>query len=164
MFRNNLKIAFCGLIILSVFLVGGCSSTRPLLIENSSNERFYNNINIKSDPYAEYRIRSIIEKSLPFYVSNIEKYMINIDVKENSSSVVYTERQVAKEQLRISAKIEIYDKNYNKLSDKLVDAFSTYEVCDDLPFSVLASKKQARDSILNELANSIVLAVASVLK
>ncbi len=163
MLRNSFKIAFCGLTILLV--VGGCSSTRPLLTESPSAKQLkHNNIKIKADPYVEYKIRCTIEKMLPFYIKNIENYMINIDINENSSSVVYTERQVAKEQLRISAKIEIYDKNYNKIQDKLVDAFSTYEVCDDLPFSVLASKKQARNSILNELANSIALAISSVLK
>ena len=83
-------------------------------------------------------------------------------IKENSSSAVYTQKQVAKEQLRMVASIVVYDREYNELGSRLVDAFSTYEVCDDLPYSVLASKNQAWNTVSQELANSIVMAVVSI--
>lgn len=106
----------------------------------------------------------IIERELPLYVENLQLYKINIDIKGQRSSAVYTERQVTKEQLRMAAKIQVHDKSYNELGERLVDAFSTYETCDNLPFSVLASKKQAVNAVLDELGNSIVFAIVSIIK
>ncbi|MDR1391355.1 MAG: hypothetical protein LBI95_03255 [Holosporales bacterium] len=160
MLRNSVKIAFCGL---SIAIVAGCSSTQPLLLKSRSVHKF-DNIKINAEPYSEYRIRRIVENTLPLYIERHDRYRINIELTERDLSAVYTEKQVTKEQLRIAAKIEIYDEQYNLIATMLTDAFSTYEVCDDLPFSVLASKKQAKDSVLTELANAIVLTISEVLK
>ena len=164
MLRNNYKSSFYRLIILFGAILSACSETRSLLgnpgrVQNSSLD-----LKIKADPYEEYRIRGIVEKQLPLYVADISMYKIDIEVKGQTASAVYTERQVTKEQIRMAAKITISDKHHNQLSEQVVDAFSTYEVCDDLPFSVLASKKQARDTVLNELANAIILSVSASVK
>ncbi len=160
MLRNCFKIAICGLISL---LLLGCSETTPLLTNANSIKGSFD-INIKAKPYEKYRVMGIIERTLPLYIKDLSLYKINIEIKGQTSSAVYTERQVTKEQLRMAAKIQVYDKSYNELGEKLVDAFSTYETCDNLPFSVLASKKQAQNAVLDELANSIVLAIVSVIK
>ncbi|MDR0942410.1 MAG: hypothetical protein LBM19_02210 [Holosporales bacterium] len=162
MLRNSLKVAICGLIILAT---GGCSNTRLLLGNSRSldNQGSYD-IKIKADPYAEYKIRNIIEKSLPLYGVDLKNYKITIVIVEKNSSVAYTEKEVAKEQVRIAAEIEIYDKEYNKLSEKCLDTFSTYEVCDTLPYSDLASRKQAINAMLNDLGNAITLAIVSEMR
>jgi hypothetical protein len=161
MLRSSVKIALCGLI--CTLALVGCSSTRPLLPGKTSNQNSAN-IKIKADPYVEYKIRGVIEKSMLLYSINPNKYNINIEIKEYTASVVYTEKQVAKEQARIVAKIEVYDIDYNKLADKNVEAFTTYEVCDELPHAVQASRKQATNTVLDELAYSITMAIMSVLK
>lgn len=160
MLRNYFKITICGLISI---LLAGCSETTSLL-SNSGNFKGKFDISIKSEPYEKYRIMGIINRTLPLYVKDLKLYKINIEIKGQTSSAVYTERQVTKEQLCMAAKIQIYDKYYNELGERLVDAFSTYETCDNLPFSVLASKKQAHNAVLDELANSIVLAIVSITK
>lgn len=160
MLRNSLKIAFCGLIAL---LFQGCSETRSLLTKEQNYASKFD-INIKAEPYEKYRILGIIERSLPLYVKDLSLYKINIEIKDQVASAVYTERQVTKKQLRMAARVQVLDKQYNQLGEKLVDAFSTYEVSDDLPFSVLSSKKQAQNAVMDELANSVVLAIAAIIK
>ena len=160
MLRNCIKIAICGLV--SLYL-SGCSETTTLLCSSYENKSNFD-ISIKSESYEKYRIMGIIERELPLYVENLQLYKINIDIKGQRSSAVYTERQVTKEQLRMAAKIQVHDKSYNELGERLVDAFSTYETCDNLPFSVLASKKQAVNAVLDELGNSIVFAIVSIIK
>lgn len=160
MLRNYFKIAICGLI--SILLLG-CSETTSLL-NNSSNIKGKFDISIKSEPHEKYRILGIIEQTLPLYIKDLTLYKINIEIKGQTSSAVYTERQVTKEQLHMAAKIQVYDKYYNELGEKLVDVFSTYETCDNLPFSVLASKKQSQNAVLDELANSIIFAIVAIIK
>lgn len=160
MLRNSLKIALCGLTIL---ILCACTNNKPLLVHSPQKARF-SNIKIKADPYLEYLICGKINDALPLYIEHPENYLINITISEKSSSAVYTQEQVAKEQLRVVALIEIYDRQYNAIGSKLVDAFSTYEVCDDIPFSVLSSKKQARSTVAQELANAIVFAIRSLIK
>ncbi|MDR3224213.1 MAG: hypothetical protein LBT03_01325 [Holosporales bacterium] len=159
MLRNNFKISLCGLIPCVVFL-DGCSDTRPLIGKEAQAQKS-NSIKIIADPYVEYKIRDTLETSLCSYEICIDDYRIYITINENDSSVVFTERQVAKEQLRMTAKVELCDKDYNKLAEKSVDTYSTYEVCDDIPYSALASRKQAIDAVLYELGNSITLVIVS---
>ena len=158
MLRDSLKGAICGLIVIALC---GCSSTRPLL-DSRHEELSLCNVKIKADPRVEYQISGIINRLLPHYVKNPKDYFIAVTIKESSSSAVYTQRQVAKEQLRMAASVVVYDREYNELGSRLVDSFSTYEVCDDLPYSVLASKNQAWNTVSQELANSIVMAVVSI--
>jgi hypothetical protein len=147
-------------------LTTGCTGIRPLLgdMQQNSPDATYKNIKIIGDPYHEYRLRCVIEATLPSYPVNIDAHKISIELVEDKSSVVYTEKQVAKEQLKIAAKITICDLNYTVVSSKKVDAYSTFEVRDDLPYSDLASKKQTTDIVLNELAHSIVLAIVAGIK
>lgn len=163
MLRNCLKVALCGLIGLSI---NGCTSTRPLLsvVDRSGQSVESADVKIKAEPIVEYQISQVIARTLSNYVQNPQDYIITIKVTEHSSSALYTQKQVAKEQLRMAASINVYDKDYNEIGSKLVDAFSTYEVCDELPFSVLSSKTQARNTVTQELANSIVFAIVSIIK
>lgn len=158
MLRNSLKITLCGLIILCLC---GCSSTRPLLVSDHQNVSL-DNVKIKADPAIEYRVSGIIKRLLPHYVKDPENYVINITVKETSSSAVYTRKEVAKEQLRMAALIEVYDKEYNEIGSRVIDSFATYEVCDELPFSVLSSQTQARNTVADSLAESVVLAIKNI--
>ena len=161
MLRNCFKIAICGIISL---LLQGCFETTPLL-GPFGNAKGKFDISIKAEePYEKYRLTGRIERMLPLCVKDLHLYKINIEVRGQTASAVYTERQVTKEQLRMAAKIEVYDKAYSKIGEKLVDAFSTYETCDNLPFSVFAAKKQAKNAVLDELANSISLAIVSIVK
>lgn len=163
MLRNCLKVALCGLIGLSI---NGCTSTRPLLsvVDRSGRSVESADVKIKAEPIVEYQISRVIARTLSNYIQNPQDYIITIKVTEHSSSALYTQKQVAKEQLRMAASINIYDKDYNEIGSKLVDAFSTYEVCDELPFSVSSSKTQARNTVTQELANSIVFAIVSIIK
>ena len=160
MLRNSLQIALCGLSVL--LFVSGCTSTRPLLTgDNVGVQAILPNLKIKADQYVEYIVRRRIEKELPLYVKNIRDYNINITISEHYSDSVFTERQVTKEQVRMAARVEIFDKDYDEVASRLLDSFSTYEVCDDMPFSVAASRKQARRSVMENLAQSITLAITS---
>lgn len=164
MLRNCLKVALCGLIGLSI---NGCTSTRPLLsVVDRGGQSVVESadVKIKAEPIVEYQISEVIARTLFNYVQNPQDYIITVKVTEHSSSALYTQKQVAKEQLRMAASINVYDKDYNEIGSKLVDAFSTYEVCDELPFSVLSSKTQARNTVTQELANSIVFAIVSIIK
>jgi hypothetical protein len=160
MLRDRVKGALSGLIAVAAAITTSCTDIRPLL----SNQRHgsykeYRNVRIKGEPYYEYRIRGVLESVLPAYPMNLDNYRVNIELIENKSSVVYTEKQIAKKQLKIAAKVTVYDVNYNLISSKNVDSYSTYEVSDDLPYSDLASKKQATDVVLDDLAHSIVLVI-----
>jgi hypothetical protein len=148
--------------ILSSYLVlVGCEDIRPILTKTSQTRARYVNVKIKGDPYYEYRIRGIIERTLPSYHIKIDDYRISIELSETKSSVVYTTKQIAKDQIKVTASVTIHDKNFNPIATKKVDSYSTYEVCDDLPYADQASKKQATDSVLEDLANAIVLIIVS---
>jgi hypothetical protein len=66
--------------------------------------------------------------------------------------------------MKITATVKVYDKNYRHIATKKLDSYSTYEVCDDLPYSGLASRRQAIDAILDDLAHSIIFAIISSIK
>lgn len=160
MLRNSVKIKICGLI---AVLLSACSNTSSLLNNTKETESKFD-LSIKSEPYEKYRIQGIIERCLPLYIRDASQYKINIELNSHDSPAVYTERQVTKGQLRIAAKVRVYDKSYNELGERLVDSFSTYETCDDLPFSVLASKTQAKNAVIDELGNSIALSIVSIIQ
>ncbi|MDR1365116.1 MAG: hypothetical protein LBJ42_00835, partial [Holosporales bacterium] len=58
----------------------------------------------------------------------------------------------------------IYDPNYVKIAEKRLDTFSTYDVCDTLPYADLASKRQASAAAINDLSNSVAMAIVAVLR
>jgi hypothetical protein len=91
-----------------------------------------------------------------------KKLSIRVTVTEKSSSVVYTEKQVAKEQLRLVAHVEVYDSEHNQLANKGLDVFSTYEVGDDMPYSDSISKTQVLEDMIQELANSVTLMIVNI--
>lgn len=159
MLRDSLKIAFCGL----AFILGGCGESTHFLVSFapcSVKPWMESNIRIKTnDPYVEYKVREVLENSLVGYGRQLENYIINIQIYEKSESAIYTEKQVAKEQIRMWTKVEIFDKYYNRISEKVIDSFSTYDVCDEQPFAALSSKNQVRDSVVIDLANSIFLVI-----
>lgn len=163
MLPNSLKITICGLI--AVIFISGCSSTKPLLGEDSvESGHILKTIKIKADPYYEYRIRNIIENSLKSYLCDVSRYNINIEIKKSKSAVAYSQSAVLKEQKRIAAKIEIYDISYNKLFEKTLDSFSTYEVSDDFPYSGIASQRSTTRFMLEDLGNSISLSIVEFIK
>ena len=159
MLRNSLKIAFCGIISI---LLAACTATHPILVSGAQNTSL-KNVKIKAEPKIEYRISGVVKRLLPHYVKDPNNYIINITVKESSSSAIYTQKEVAKEQLRMAALVEVYDKEYDKIGSRLVDSFSTYEVCDEMPFSVLASQTQARNAIADSLAESIITTIKNII-
>jgi hypothetical protein len=133
----------------------------PLLGNNPSNPNL--DIQIKAEPDTEYLMSRVLNRGLPYYVHTNDLLHIQVETKEHESAAVYTERQVAKNQLRLEANVRVLDKDYTELGSRKVDSFTTYEVCDDMPFSVVSAKKQARTSVTNDLANSIVLAIHNIL-
>jgi hypothetical protein len=161
MLRNNLKIKICGLVI--ILLITGCSSTRLLLrspVSHTSNKNIP--IKFKAEPYYEYKLRDIIERYLNACSINMQNYNISIEVKETESQIAFSEKDILKEQKRISAKVEIYDREYNEISSTLLDSSSTYEVNDNYPYAGISSKKASTESVLLDLGNNIALYIASV--
>jgi hypothetical protein len=134
------------------------------LLGTSSAAHSTDGITIEADPGIRYSIRNILEESLPLYLPKHSRLFIHIKIADRSASVVYTERQIAKEQLRLSAHITVYDSEHNQLGDKCLDVFSTYEVGDALPYSDTVSKSQVIESMTTELGNSITMAIVAVMK
>lgn len=161
MLPNSLKITICGLI--AIIFISGCSSTKTLLGDSVEGGQI-KCIKFKADPYYEYKIRNIVEGALRSYSCDTSKYNMNIEIKETSSVSSYSEQSVLKEQKRIAAKIEIYDINYNKLFEKTLDSFSTYEVSDDFPYSGISAQKSATGFMLEDLGNNISIAIVEFIQ
>lgn len=159
MLRDSLQIALCGLIVLNVT---ACTSVRPLIVCRSEHAEL-RNLHIKADPYVEYRFAGELRRILPQYIIDSDKYVITIEVNENTSSAIYTQKEVAKEQIRMTSHIAVYDSFYNHLGSKQLDTYSTYEVCDEMPYSIITAKKHARDTATQELAQASVLAVKAII-
>ncbi|MDR1609734.1 MAG: hypothetical protein LBR78_02685 [Holosporales bacterium] len=161
MLRNYLKIAVAGL----TLVVSGCQDTRCLLGETDrqfSDAADYK-IKIKAEPYVEHIMSRTIERTLTSYGIN-GTYAINVTVEKHEAPVAFTEKEVAKEQIRLIAKIELYDSDYTKLAERKLDTFSTYDVCDTLPYADLASRRQANMAVINNLSESVAMAIVSALK
>ena len=158
MLRNSLQGAFCGLIF---FCVTACTSTKPLFSAGGV-EGTYNNVRIKADPFVQYRFSDVLNHTLPHYVPNLMKYIITINITESSLPAMYTSEQVAKDQMRIVAYIEVYDKEYTNIGSKTLDSLTTYEVGDDLPHTINLTRNQARISAINDLANASALAIREI--
>lgn len=164
MLRNSAKKPLCGLAIL---LITGCSNVSPLIDNGDTETNNYcklSNIKINSDPYYEYKIKSSISKILSPYKKKLSRYKIKIDIKEESGTEAYTEKEVVKEQKRIIAHIKISDSKHNEIFSNKVDSFASYEVNDSAPFASISSEKQATDSMLIDLSNNISMVILSFLK
>ena len=160
MLRNSIQSAICGLVIPCVV---ACSSTHPLLSEQTSPGGKAE-VKIKATPYVEYRFLGMLSPLLEKYIPRVERYLITIEITEQSSSAVYTAKGVVKDQLRMIAKIEVYDKEHNSIGTKLLDTYATYEVSDELPSSGMSSKQNAINAVIKELAHSSVLAIRAIIE
>lgn len=159
MLRNSVQSALCGLIIPCVV---ACSSTHPLLSDKIS-QRGKAEVKIKATPYVEYRFLGALRPMLDKYIPDGERYLITIEITEQSSSAVYTAKEVVKDQMRMIAKVDVYDGEHNSIGTKLLDTYTTYEVSDELPSSGISSKQNAMNSVIDELACSSVLAIRAIL-
>jgi hypothetical protein len=145
--------------------VSGCQDTKCLLGEEDKQhlEDMNYKIKIKAEPRVERIMNRTIERTLTSYgISNT--YIINVTVEKHEAPVVFTEKEVAKEQIRLTAKIEIYSSDYTKLAERRLDTFSTYDICDALPYADLASRRQANVAVINNLSESVAMAIVSVLR
>jgi hypothetical protein len=118
---------------------------------------------IKAEPYVEHIMSHTIERALLGYGIG-GTYVINVTVEKHEAPVAFTEKEVAKEQIRLTAKVEIYDSDYNRLAERRLDTFSTYDVCDTLPYADLASRRQANVAVINNLSESVAMAIVAVLR
>lgn len=121
------------------------------------------NLHIKADPYVEYRFLGALQRLLLIYMPASTQYEITIEIKEHESSAIYTQKEIAKEQIRMTAHIDVYDSYYNHIGSKMLDTYSTYEACDEVPHSVTTAKLQARDTVIHELAQASALAIKAVI-
>jgi hypothetical protein len=145
----------------------GCQDTRFLLDSRSDqhlSEQDYKIKIIAQEQSIAHTIRNVMERTLQAHsVRNDIHVKVTLEVHE--SPVAFTEKEVAKEQVRLAAKVEIYDDSYTRqLAEKRVDTFVTYDVCDTLPYADLASKRQAVAAAANDLGHSIAMIVVSALK
>jgi hypothetical protein len=145
--------------------LSGCQDTRCLLGNDGEQhpESMNCKIKIKAEPHVEHIMSRTIERTMTSYgISGT--YVINVTVEKHEAPVAFTEKEVAKEQIRLTAKVEIYDNDYTKLAERKLDTFSTYDVCDTLPYADLASRRQANIAVINNLSESVAMAIVSVLK
>lgn len=163
MLRNSSKIQVCGLIAL---ILSGCSSFSPLMVEGAGHSDFHKILNIKinADPYYEYRIRSVLSVALAPYSQILSRYVVKIEIKEDSGAMAYSEKEVLKEQKRLICHLKIFDQKYNEVFQTNVDSFASYEVRDNAPFTSMSSEKQTTDLLLNDLSNNTALVIIAFLR
>ena len=160
MLRKSIQSAICGLVIPCVV---ACSSTHPLLSEQTSPGGKAE-VKIKATPYVEYRFLGVLRPMLDKYIPDSERYLITVEITEQSSSAVYSAKEVVKDQVRMIEKIEVFDKEQNSIGSKVLDTYTTYEVSDELPSSGMSSKQNAMNSVIDELANASVLAIRAIIE
>ncbi len=162
MLRNCYKIAYSGLI--SIILVA-CQSTRPLL--SSGPEIGHcgeDSVIIDAEPADKFLIESKLKHMLRIYGFDFNKYNIKVEIAEYTEPAAFTGKQVVKEQIRIAARVTLYDKEFTQIASKVHDSFTTYEVSDTLPYSALTSKRQTRLTVLDDLVNGTVLQVVQMVR
>lgn len=159
MLRDSIQIAICGLISLTV---SACTAVKPVIVDRFEHTKL-KHLHIKADPYIEYRFAGELNRILSGYLVGDDAYVITIEIKENTSSAIYTHKEVAKEQIRMTSHIAVYDSSYNHIGSKCLDTYSTYESCDEMPYSVVTAKSHARDSVIQELAQASALAIKAII-
>ena len=155
MLRNSVQIALCGLVALTA-----CTSTRPLLTQGKV-KGISANIKIKAEPDVVYKFSGMLSKLQNEYLNNNE-FVVTIEIKEQTSSAIYTATETTKDQIRMTAKIDVYDKGYTHKATEILDTYSTYEIADELPFSAMSSKNNARETVIQELAHATALAIRAM--
>ncbi len=159
MLRNSLQIAFGGLVALNL---SACTNVKPLIVDETGDMPL-KNLHIKADPYLEYKFLGVLQRLLSNYLPDNCQHNVTIELQEHTSSAIYTQKDIAKEQIRITAHIDVYDSAYNHIGSKMLDAYSTYEACDEMPHSVASAKLQARDTVIQELAQASALAIKAII-
>ena len=159
MLRDSLQVAFSGLVVLSL---SACTTVKPLIVKETRNAQL-KNLHIKADPYLEYKFVGTFQRLLSEYLPANNKYEITIELQEHTSSAIYTQKEIAKEQIRMTAHIEVYDSAYNHIGSKMLDTYSTYDACDEMPHSVITAKLHAQDTVIQELAQASALAVKVII-
>ena len=157
MLRNSVQIALCGLVALTA-----CTSTHPLLIRDKAGGVF-ENIKIKAEPDVSYKFNGTLSRLIDEYVTTNE-FIVTIEIKEQTSSALYTATETTKDPIRMIAKIDVYDKGYTHKATKVLDAYSTYEIADELPSSAISSKNNAKDAVMQELAHATALAIKAMIE
>lgn len=144
----------------------GCHNSRPLI----SNPGEYQSIDFKyiiidaPNPLIEYQMKRTLSYKLSNYSDKLRNYTIVIKLKKESDIAAFSEKEVVKEQVRLVAYIEIFDKNKQILAKKSIDSFSTYEVNDDVPFASISSKSETINVLINDISSSIASMVLSFLR
>ena len=158
MLRNCLQVTFSGLVTISL---SACTNVKPLLATEAKSTHL-NKLYIKADPYVGYRFSNVFQRLVSTYLPANTQYEITIEIKEHESSAIYTQKEIAKEQIRMTAHIDVYDNFYNHIGSKMLDPYSTYEACDEMPHSVTTAKLHTRDVVIQELAQASALAIKAI--
>ncbi|MBQ8650937.1 MAG: hypothetical protein IJ481_00190 [Alphaproteobacteria bacterium] len=161
MLRNYIKSSYCGLI---AILVSSCSTTNFLLEDTNRAQCVNDDLMIVGEPFYEYKLRSQLPKNLRSHGFDFSKHKIKVILSERGGSVAFTGGGIAKEQIRLIANVILYDKNYTKLSEKVLDAYTTYEISDRIPYAAHSSKEQAKDIVIEELAYSIAIMATEMVR
>jgi hypothetical protein len=121
-------------------------------------------VDFVAEPYFQYILREIIENDLRSFGSNFQKLKIKVEITDSEEPAAFSEKEIIKEHKRIVAKIKIYDKNSDVISESSVDTFAMYDVSDEFPYSGKASKKSAVDLMLTELGHAIAMNIIAILE
>ncbi len=154
MLRNCAKITLCGIIITAI---SGCQNTTPLFKNNCDNS--YNNlsfIKIKApSPWMEHHMHRCLVAILGNRSENLKQYKIKINIKEYGDVAAFSEKEVVKEEQKLVAHLQIFDKKYVLLQDMTIDSYTTYDVSDSIPFATLSEKHSAYKLLIKNLSNEI---------
>ena len=159
MLRDSLQVTLCGLVAL---ILSACTTVRPLIVKDTVSTQL-KNLHVKADPYLEYRFVGAFQLLLSNYLPDNSQYEITIEIQEHISSAIDTQNEIAKEQIRMTAHINVYDSAYSHIGAKMLDTYSTYEACDEMPHSVTTAKLHARDAVIQELAQASALAIKAII-
>jgi hypothetical protein len=149
--RNSIQAKILGL---ACQLLAGCSSP-------DESHRLFPGLTIKADPYYEYRIRNILEASLRPYANKLKNTKIKITIRDKEEQAAFSEKETLIESKRISSHVELFDAAYNTLFETRLDSFATYGVSDEFPYSGISAQKSATEDMLNDIGNSISLAISA---
>jgi hypothetical protein len=116
-------------------------------------------IDIKADPYHQFKLREIIERDLATFGADLRKLKIKVTITDLEEPAAFSEMEIIKEHKKMVAKIEIYDAENNLISENSVDSIAMYDVSDEFPCSGKASRQASTDALLADLGHSIALSV-----
>jgi rRNA maturation protein Rpf1 len=120
-------------------------------------------IDIKADPYHQFKLREIIERDLATFGADLRKLKIKVTITDLEEPAAFSEMEIIKEHKKMVAKIEIYDAENNLISETSVDSIAMYDVSDEFPYSGKASRQASIDALISDLGHSIALSVVSAM-